>query len=320
MMTPPWTETALQIFRDEIASLPVRPYHSGLLTLARRLFPDCDLQQRWSSPEWYRPGGVYTADGRLVAHDLEGWLEEQLNDHDNDSDALIEHLRPLGLRTSRHSGRTHYFTCPAGKASHEMIQLEIEELQEVLDRHLISGDSPLIDLEDLLEPMVPMLVDPLPLTPQYYAFGRLTDIRYLLPLQPLPPPGQISAFDRLLKEWSAHSQHDHFSRHWVVLIREHLDRYRNRVVALTPQSIHARTLKPFPWDRHASGAAMAQQLRAYHRAAGYAGAWYFHLVSGGLVPEAIAQQIADDLQQGFDYLPQWEATLLKNWLADPYLC
>jgi hypothetical protein len=62
----------------------------------------------------------------------------------------------------------------------------------------------------------------------------------------------------------------------------------------------------------------AGQLKAFDRAAGYAGAWYFHMVAGALAPRAIAGPLAGDLDAGYSYLREQEAKLLKKWLDAPY--
>jgi hypothetical protein len=104
----------------------------------------------------------------------------------------------------------------------------------------------------------------------------------------------------------------------VVGLREHRDRYNNVLLSAAPASRHARPLKPFHWNPGLTGLDAANQLQSFDRAAGYSGAWYFHLVAGGLVPRDLAYALQRDLEAGFGYLANAEAALLEGWLRAPY--
>jgi hypothetical protein len=315
----PIDDHALQQLVAELEATPPRPHHSGLLETAGRALPGQPFRFVLSRGGWYRPGGVVRASGERVADNLETWAETELADCDGDMDAFIERHGDAGLLATRHSGRTHYFVAPYGPAPADFLQLEIEELHEVLDRRLFSGDDSPADLQELIDPLHPSMLEAHPVAPPHYRFRRLTDMRYVAVRLPAPV-GQFNPLSRYLGEWArsqVRSKH-HFCDHWVIALREHQDRYRNPVLSVSPVSLHGRQLKPFHWNPQARGVEAAGQLQAFDRAAGYPGAWYFHMVAGGFTPRAFAATLASDLDEGYSYLREQETKLLKEWMAAPY--
>jgi hypothetical protein len=217
---------------------------------------------------------------------------------------------------TRHAGHTHYFVATYGAAPAEFLQLEVEELQEVIDRQLINPDAPPADLAELLEPLEAARLDAHAVAAPYYRFRRLTDMRQAMLRQPLVN-GEASPLTRFMDEWQRRGI-PRFSSRWIVALREHQDRYRNKVLSASPVSLAARKLKPFHWNLEASGLDLAAQIHAFDKAAGYASAWYFHMVAGGLVPRDVAYAVARDLEAGFGYLVEADVQLLADWLDKPY--
>jgi hypothetical protein len=315
----PIDDRALQQLIAELEATPPRPHHSSLLEKAGRALPGQPFRAALSRGGWYRPGGLVRGNGERVAHSLEAWAEAELAECDGDMDAFFQRHRDESLWATRHSGRTHYFVAPYGPAPADFLQLEIEELNEVLDRRLFSGDDPPADLQELIDPLHPALLEAHPVAPPHYRFRRLTDMRYVAARLPAPI-GQINPLARFLGEWTKSQAHakGHFCDHWIIALREHQDRYRNPVLSAAPVSLHARKLKPFHWDLQARGVDAANQLLAFDRAAGYPGAWYFHMVAGGLTPRSIASTLANDLDEGYSYLREQETDLLTSWMRAPY--
>jgi hypothetical protein len=310
--------SALQRFTEEIAILPPRPHHSTLLQAEKKLVPNCDFRFALTRGGWYRPGGVVSPDGTRFADDLEAWAEAELESCRGDMGELLERYADGGLLATRQAGHTHYFVAPFGPEPEDFLQLEVEELQEVLDRKLIDGDHPPSDLQELTEPLAPATLAAQPVGRPRYVFRRLIDMRQTLARQPAPVGGQ-SPLARFMSEWSASSAaRDPFCEHWIVAVREHRDRYRNAILAASPVSLHARSLKPFHWNPELAGVEMGKQLQDFDRSAGYPAAWYFHMVAGALTPRAIAFSVMRDLVEGFRYLPDPDAALLANWVNFPY--
>lgn len=296
-----------------------KPHHAELLKLAGRIRPGCDFRHAMSRGGWYRPGAVIATDGTRLATSVEAWANRALKDCGGNFIEMVEQYADAGLQVTRHTGRTHYFVAPYGPRPDEFLQLEVEELQEVLDRELIDPDDVPQDMQELAEPISPAMLDAQPLGAPQYRFRRLLDVRQTVARARTQEQNQ-SQPTRLFGEWmhSSAAARGHFSDHWVVVLREYLDRYRNPAVTVSVASCHARKLKPFHWNEELSGVELSAQLRAFDRAAGYTSAWYFHLISGGLTPAKVAYGIARDLGAGFSYLPDSEAALIKSWIVAPY--
>jgi hypothetical protein len=305
-------ETMLRTLAKEIESIPPRPHHSALLEVANRIRSGCTFRYALDRGGWYRSGGVISADGKRIADSLETWAKAEL-DSCGEMNELVERYVDSGLLVTRHTGRTHYFVATYGPAPADFLQLEVEELQEVLDRKLINADALPEDMQELLEPMSPGEVDAQAVGAPQYRFRRLIDMRQAIAKASLAD-GRDAALARLLSEWthSSAAARGHFSDHWVVALREHQDRYRNPVLSASLVSRHARVLKPFHWNVELAGVEMSAQLQAFDRAAGYPSAWYFHLVAGTFTPPKIAYAVMHDLDAGFSYLPETEVALVKS--------
>jgi hypothetical protein len=312
-------ETALRDLAAEIASIPPRPHHAALLEIANRIHPGCTFSYALNRGGWYRPGGLIAADGERLADNLETWVKSELRACGDDIIELVEQHAEAGLRVTRHSGRTHYLVAAYGPMPADFLQLEVEELQEVLDRQLVDPANPPQDMQELLDPVAPSELDAQAVGAPRYQFRRLIDVRQAV-ARAKAAEGRNAGLARLFSEWthSSAASRGHFCDHWIVALREHLDRYRNPVISVSLVSRHARELKPFQWNIELSGTEMLAQLQAFDRAAAYPAAWYFHLVAGNLTPPKVAYAIACDLDAGFGYLPETEAALVKDWVAAPY--
>jgi hypothetical protein len=312
-------DIALGKLSADIAAIPPRPHHAALLEAANRAGSGCTFRHALSRGGWYRPGGLIAADGERLADSLEAWAGSALRARDGDFNELVERHADAGLLVTRHSGRTHYFVASYGPMPADFLQLEVEELQEVLDRNLIDPDNPPQDMQELIEPISPSELDAQAVGAPRYQFRRLIDVRQAV-ARANAAEGRNAGLSRLFADWSHSSaaSRGHFSEHWIVGLREHLDRYRNPVISVSLTSRHARELKPFPWNAELSGTEMLAQLQAFDRAAGYPAAWYFHLVAGNFTPPKVAYAIARDLDAGFGYLPETEAALIKSWVVAPY--
>ncbi len=312
-------EVTLLELAAEIEKISPRPHHSALLEIANRIRPGCTFRFALSRGGWYRPGGVIAADGRRVADSLESWAKEELADYAGDMDDFLQRYAESEWSVTRHTGRTHYFVATYGSAPADSLQLEVEELQEVLDRKLIDIDNTPEELQELIEPTIPSVLEAQPVGAPRYLFRRLIDIRQTVAKVSFSN-GRTVGLPRFIVDWSHSSAavRGHFSDHWIVALREHQDRYRNPVISASLISRHARELKTFHWNIELYGVEMSAQLKAFDRVAGYPSAWYFHLVAGTFTPPKIAYAVMRDLDAGFHYLPDTETFLLRDWLSAPY--
>lgn len=312
-------EHTLHRLIDAIESAPARPHHHALLSEIGQVLPDFSFNNVLSLGGWYRAGGVLAADGSHLSKNLEFWVNAELMKCDNDFGLFLEHYAAAGLRVTRYTGNTHYFVAPYGPAPEDFLQLEVEELQETLDRELIDPEHPPQDRTELVEPVASIKLEAQAVASPRYHFARLVDIRQVLVCQNALQGG-YSALARLLSEWSQSraAERGKFCEHWLITGLERYDPIAKTPFHATALSVHARALKPFPWDVTKTGIELSMQIRDFDRAAGYPAAWYFHLVASKLVPDTLALDIKRDLDNGFQYLADKDLGLLENQLTDHY--
>ncbi|MBR0566549.1 hypothetical protein J5J83_10525 [Azoarcus sp. L1K30] len=296
------------------ATLTPLPGHAPLLDAVRSKGGP-ELTVRLSRGGWYRPGRIVDAKRETIAADALSWLEQQWSECGEDGAAFAEAFADSGLQVTLEQGISHYLVCQTGSAASDYLQLEIEELQEVLS-HPLGARIPSADAVEALLDRPAGGPPPLPMSAPRYRFRRLTDIRDYITRIDLQT-GKPAPVLRFLREWeeSSAGRQRHFSNHWVLALSEHLDRYRQTRIGAVPVAAHAPQWSGTPGVR---GTALAQQLHDFDRHAGYAFAWYFHMVSAHRVPRSVAPEVFADLDDGMAYLPERDAGLIRDWMHDPY--
>lgn len=296
-----------------IESAPPRPHHHALLAAANDVLANGEFRHVLSKGGWYRVGGVLSAKGDHLGVGLEDWVDSELEKCGDDFEQFLERYSDAGLLVTRYSGRTHYFVAPYGPGPAEFLQLEVEELQELWDRKLIDPVQPPQDRTTLVEPVEPEKVDAHPVSSPRYRFARLVDASELL-------GGEDTPMTRFLSDWSQSraTEYGLFCEHWLLA---NLGRYEPKAgtgFKTSLMSVHARTLTPFQWDSGKAGVALGDQLREFDRAAGYPGAWYFHLVASQYVPGNLPKDLVRDRNNGYAYLAGKDLLLLEKLVAAPY--
>ncbi|HEY6896595.1 MAG TPA: hypothetical protein VI279_04985 [Rhodocyclaceae bacterium] len=306
-----------------VAELCVKtPAAAGPAALAQALTktaPNLAFRETLNRGGWYRLGGVVNDRGEHIADDLEKWAEEELAAHDDDLGALFDSHAGSELRATRLSGKTHYLVAATGNGAGDFLQLEIEELQEAICHPLFAGDNPPNSIEDLVDPRLDGSFAPTPLAPPFLTLRRLTDVGDFLgrmrSQKPEPQP-----IHRFIEAWekSSAGAASQFSNHWVLAVREHLDRYRQTILHASPVAAVNGAPPRFDGGFGAQGLALQEALKRYDKLAGYPMAWFFHMITGKTVPHALATAVIDDVQAGFHYLPDRDAAVVKEWLYKPY--
>ena len=309
----------LQRLIQAIESSPPRPHHHAMLAATSDVLAECTFQHVLSKGGWYRAGGVLSVEGNHRSHNLEAWVNTELAKCGDDFEQFMAQYVDAGLMVTRHMGRTHYFVAPYGPAPEDFLQLEVEELQETLDRQLIDPTQPPYDRTELVEPISYAKVDAHPVARPRYRFARLVDIRELLARQSATS-GKRSPLARFLSDWSQSraAEHDRFCERWLIANLDHYDPNGTTGYTVALMSAHARALAPFQWDVGNAGVALGNQIRDFDRAAGYPGAWYFHIVASKLVPDVLTNTIKQDLDNGYQYLADKDLGLLQRLMSDPY--
>lgn len=305
----------------QIAELCVRvPAAAGPAALSRelaRIAPQLSFREVLTRGGWYRLGGVVDASGKHLADDLEKWAETELAARGDDIGQLCDDYADSGLCATRLTGKTHYLVSSTGDGAADFLQLEIEELQETLCPPLFAGENPPGSLEELIDPRQGGEVKALG-TP-FLALRRLTHIGdFLARMREQKPEPQ--PIHRFIAAWEASSAGaaTEFSNHWVVGVREHLDRYRQPQLQAAPVAALNGTPPHFAAGFGIQGLALHGALAHYDKAAGYPMAWFFHMLTVKSVPHALSSAVIDDMQAGFHYLAERDAAVIKDWLYRPY--
>lgn len=268
---------------------------------------------------WYRLGGVIADDGTRIADDLECWAGNELAARDDDLQALFDDYAGSGLRATRFSGKTHYLVAATGPGAADFVQAEIEELQETVCHALFAGDSAPANIEQLVDPRAPCAPGNAALGTPFYALRRITDVAAFLGRMRAQKP-EAQPVHRFLAAWetSSAAPATQFSNHWVIAVREHLDRYRQAILSATPVAALNGAPPRFESVFGAQGLALQAALQRFDRQAGYPMAWFFHMLTTKTVPHAVAVAVIDDVQAGFHYLPERDVQVLRDWLHRPF--
>lgn len=309
-----------------VAELCVRiPATVGPAVLARQLAvlaPDLAFREVLSRGGWYRLGGVVDAEGGHVADDLEAWAERELGAHGDDMAALCDDYVDRGLRATRLTGRTHYFVAAIGSGATDFIQLEIEELQEMICHPLFNDEDLPSGIEELVDPRRShgtCGAGAQPVGAPFLTMRRLTPVATFLARMRQQKP-EAQPIHRFVAAWEASSAGatTQFSNHWVIAVREHLDRYRQAVLHATPVAALNGAPPRFTAAFGVQGLPLRDAMLRYDKAIGYPMAWFFHMLTTRSAPHTLASAVIDDVHAGFHYLPDRDVQVVKEWLVQPY--
>ncbi|MDP2794157.1 MAG: hypothetical protein Q8O25_08790 [Sulfurisoma sp.] len=298
------------------------PVAQGPAALARELArtaPGLTFREVLARGGWYRLGGVVDAAGTAVADDLEHWAEAELAAHGDDMQALADDFCDRGLRATRLTGKTHYWVAGTGGGAADYLQVEIEELQEVVCHALFRQDALPGSIEELVDPREACGGTQTPLGVPFHALRRVVHVEdFLAKMRAQKPDPQ--PIHRFVEAWekSSAGHAAQFSHHWVVAVREHLDRYRQPIYNATPVAAVNGQPPKFEIGFGARGLALHDALTRFDRQVGYPMAWFFHTLTTKSVPHAVAAAVVEDMQSGFGYLPERDVQVLKDWLHRPY--
>lgn len=290
------------------------PAHGAdsLLAGLGRLWPELSFKTVLTRGGWYRSGGVVDIDKQRIADSIRVWAEQKAC---GDLQKLLDSCLQTQLFATRHVGRTHYLTAQTGPAAADFMQLEVEELQEVLDRYLSDPDWLPDSLEEFVDPLEYPQLEPEPVGIARLVFRRLFAAREIVnPLEATSTDGLL----RFMRDWERSSamQSGHFCNQWILAVQESTDSAGDAQLSAHPVSTRSKArLSSAPG---VTGAELANLIHGYDRDAGYPMAWYFHMVASAGVSHAIGAQVVDDHDQGFEYLPARDLELLRGWLTSPY--
>lgn len=265
---------------------------------------------------WHRLGGVVDGDYRPVSSNIAHWAEQESG---GEVDELIARYVDAGYFATRLAGRTHYFTAVCGDAPEAFVQLEIEELQEVLDRPLVERDWYPESIEEFLDPLDYPHLEPEPIGKPYWLFRRITPVSRLLNEAPRENQA-LYDLRRFFADWAASSAQDSepFCNHWVLALREYLDSDGEYRLSAKPFSTFHGRLSPLPPGDTLHGAQLANAIHGYDRQVGYPFAWFFNMLGSKAENYSLAQAVLRDQMGAYDYLPARDLKVLREWEKRPY--
>jgi hypothetical protein len=315
---PAETQDLTRAIAELCLRVPVAAGPGALNRELAKIAPNLNFREILERGGWYRLGGVVDASGAHVADDLAAWAETQLLTRDDDFQELFEDYAASGLRATRLSGKTHYLVATTGTSAADFLQVEIEELQETIGHPLFDRDTPPTSLEQLIDPRSSSAGNTA-LGAPFYALRRVTDIAAFIRRMREQKPDAQPMHD-FLDAWQKSSAGfaTQFSNHWIIAVREHLDRYRQPILNATPVAALNGAPPRFESVFGARGLALQDALQRFDRQVGYPMAWFFHMLTTKAVPHAVASAVIEDVQAGFRYLPDRDVQTVRDWLHRPY--
>ncbi len=295
------------------------PGHKALLEGLSRLSPQHSFRWAVTRGGWYRLGGVITEDGARITDNLDAWMQQLFRECGETMSVLVERVARAGYLVTRWLGKTHYFVAPTGDRPADFLQLEVEELREVVVRALVDPAVPPDQLDELIDPVRPGSQPGEPLAAPHYVFRRVTDISAFLEEMPRRPL-QTPPLKRFVDEWARSSagRTRAFCDHWVVSLRSHRGVHGGPILTATPACTYGRTIPRLHIPALARGSDLARLVQHFDHNLGYPFAWYFCMVNSHHVPTSLGDSVYQDLQTGFDYLPERDQAVLAEWIRYPY--
>lgn len=274
--------------------------------------PELSIRHATVRTGWHRLGGIVDADYRPVARNIEHWAEDVSG---GDLDLLMDQCAEIHGFVTKLEGATHYLTAATGECAADFIQIEIEGLQEVIDRPLWDPDWMPDDIADFCDPLDFPHLEPEPIGPPRLLLRRLVRVRELI------AAGDAGKkIERFLADWdrSSAGESARFCDHWILGIREYQDTQGDGRLTAQPVALFNGEEGELPDEEVARGSVLANLIHAFDRRCGYHFAWYFHMLTRRRVSYQLAESVHSDLMGAFDYLPAKDIRVLRDWYDEPY--
>ncbi|MGB0747245.1 MAG: hypothetical protein ACPGO3_00730 [Magnetospiraceae bacterium] len=295
-------------------ALPDR-YHAALIANIANVLGNDAIELALTREGWYRSGGIVTADGTRIAENLGDWVEAE-----SGGDALdfAAQYGDSGYIATRIAGATHYFIVPLGDKPLTFLQVEVEETREIQDRLLLDPENLPDDIDDIVDPLESVRLDPEPLSAPRYHLRRAINFTNALSDPESPFQGD-KWFRRFIADWTESSAAETLlCDHWILTVVPYLDRFGEQRFDVKPRPRPVDELPEVPEGSLTRGADLARIIHAHDRAAGYPMAWFFSLVTGNARYHRVAEAAHEDLMGAYAYLPTRDVKILKRWIKDPY--
>ncbi|MCX7896494.1 MAG: hypothetical protein N2441_01290 [Rhodocyclaceae bacterium] len=222
------------------------------------------------------------------------------------------------MYATRWVGKTHYWVGRLGTQPEEFLQIEIEELQETISHRLFPCEGMPSSIEEFIDRRETAAGSRQVLGAAFYRLRRITDVAAFLEAMRRQKP-EPQPIHRFFSDWARSSANlaCEFENHWVLSLREHLDRYHQTVKSATPVAA-INGAKPSFAAPHVHGLPLAHAIARYDRQVGYPMAWFFHMLTIHTVPHTVAIAVIEDMDDGFGYLPDRDLEIVRDWLRRCY--
>jgi len=290
-----------------------------LVERIQRAYPNYPLQMARLGHEWYRLGGVIKPDGSRMAADLNEWAERTFIECGQNFNTLLDYCEEGNLLATRHKGVTLYLTAQTGPRAEDFVQIEVDRTQEVADRLLIDVEQPPDDLEELIDPLEPQKVEPFAVGAARYIYRRKTEISLFMNELGRHCADRHPA-QRFMDDWNASSAGKHrvFCQQWSVRLNQHKGKHGEQLMSVDIVRNKKKNVPRLENTEAKKGKALSVLISRFDSQAGYPFAWFFCMVKGQVSPH-VGESVHRDLQKDYAYLPERDTTVLRRWIARPYL-
>ncbi|MCW9033401.1 MAG: hypothetical protein OQK35_08600 [Alphaproteobacteria bacterium] len=290
-----------------------------LLEAINNTIPGYEFHLTFTEKDWYRVGGIVTTDGERIAENLEEWVE--VTTDGNVMDLVAEYGDESYCATAL-SGKTHFLSAPTGDKDLEFLQIEVEEVQETMDRELFDPNNIPDTLEDIIDPLNFIEIEHKPISSPKYIFKNaicFSDITTELTSEYSGDP----RFKRFLEEWerSSAGKNTEFYKHWAIeilpILRD-VGEHRHEVKLFSP---HADAIHAYDMSGMSKSGPIVQMLNSLDKESGFPMAWYFLMLTKKFMSYAMVKSINEEIRwsrEDFAFLADKDRQLLENWVEDPY--
>jgi hypothetical protein len=291
---------------------------SILLDRLQKAFPNYSLSIARQGHEWYRLGGLIKRDGTRIAADIGEWVERTFIECGQDFITLIDHCEQENFLVTQHNGVSLYLVAKTGPRAEDFVQIEVDRTQELAYRYLIDPEQPPEDLEDLIDPLNPVYIDPFAVGAPRYAYRRKTDVALFMNELGRHRADRDPA-QRFIDEWNASSagaRHS-FCDEWSLRLYQYNGRHAEQIMKVEIVLNRAKDIPRLEGPDGKRGKHLAALIGRFDSQAGFPFAWYFYMLRG-LVSPHVGEAVQRDLAKDYAYLPDRDAAILSNWAAQPY--
>jgi hypothetical protein len=290
--------------------------HVSLLQELQERVPDFAFEPVLTRSGWYRVGGIVAADGSRITDNLAAWVEAESG---GDVSALYNKYEHESLFATRLAGKTHYLVAQTGRRAQDFIQLEIEELQEVMNRPLFEADMLPDLIDEIIDPVEYTRLDAKSVSAPRYLFRRVIPIADYLDEMIARADSKLPVV-RFMTDWERSSAGESavFCKHWVLNFHEYTDGYGEPKFTAKPITTYSGEIPAIADSNVPRGAELANLIHGFDRKIGYPMAWYFFMLTHKQVSHQIAEAIHSDLMGAYAYLPARDMKILQDWYDHGY--